>query len=108
MPTLRSTLLSTLLFAGTVTAGHAQGVPRLSSSQYVQHLLDQKTSTRGPFAPVEMPPLYVVDGTPVTQTQLDAISPSQIEKINIAKDSLSRAAYGPRAKNGVVFITMKK
>ncbi|GAB3310261.1 hypothetical protein GCM10027348_42760 [Hymenobacter tenuis] len=90
------------------TAGHAQGIPKLSSSRFEHHIVGSKTVAGSSLAPVKHPALYVVDGTPMTREQLDGISPSQIQHIRVAKDSLSRAAYGPRAKDGVVFITMKK
>ncbi|MCK5136816.1 MAG: TonB-dependent receptor [Bacteroidales bacterium] len=63
-------------------------------------------------------PLYVVDGIPVitgnyadgwadgTNT-LSALSPSDIESIEILKDASAAAIYGSRSANGVVLITTK-
>jgi TonB-linked SusC/RagA family outer membrane protein len=63
-------------------------------------------------------PLYVVDGIPVitgtfangwadgTNT-LSALSPSDIESIEILKDASAAAIYGSRSANGVVMITTK-
>ena len=68
-------------------------------------------------------PLYVVDGMLITsdngQTNaggiagaglngLSAISPSDIERIEILKDASATALYGSRGSNGVVLITTKR
>ncbi|MBT9392185.1 TonB-dependent receptor [Hymenobacter sp. NST-14] len=57
-------------------------------------------------------PLYVVDGFPlpdnVGENQLNAISPNDIESIDILKDASATAIYGVRAANGVVIITTKR
>ncbi|HEX8330735.1 MAG TPA: TonB-dependent receptor [Hymenobacter sp.] len=63
-------------------------------------------------------PLYVVDGFPLpastdangnaTNTELTAISPNDIETIDVLKDASATAIYGVRAANGVVIITTKR
>ena len=58
-------------------------------------------------------PLYVIDGFPLpdggaTENQLNAISPNDIETIDILKDASATAIYGVRAANGVVIITTKR
>jgi TonB-linked SusC/RagA family outer membrane protein len=57
-------------------------------------------------------PLYVVDGFPLpdngSENQLNAISPNDIESIDILKDASATAIYGLRAANGVVIITTKR
>ncbi|WP_133272093.1 SusC/RagA family TonB-linked outer membrane protein [Hymenobacter radiodurans] len=57
-------------------------------------------------------PLYVVDGFPLPsndrENQLNAISPNDIESIDILKDASATAIYGVRAANGVVIITTKR
>ncbi len=50
-------------------------------------------------------PLYVVDGVPMTE--INFLSPNDIESIQILKDASSAAIYGSRAANGVVLITTK-
>ncbi len=52
-------------------------------------------------------PLYVVDGFPVPNRNVNLINPSDIESITILKDASSTAIYGARAANGVVLITTK-
>jgi TonB-linked SusC/RagA family outer membrane protein len=52
-------------------------------------------------------PLVVVDGSPETLDDLNSISPSDIESINILKDAASTAIYGISGGNGVVVITTK-
>lgn len=56
-------------------------------------------------------PLYVVDGFPLpsgSDSQLNSISPNDIETIDILKDASATAIYGVRAANGVVVITTKR
>jgi TonB-dependent starch-binding outer membrane protein SusC len=50
-------------------------------------------------------PLYVVDGVPVTD--INFLSPNDIESIQILKDASSAAIYGSRGANGVVLIMTK-
>ncbi len=50
-------------------------------------------------------PLYVVDGFQVDN--IDYLSNSDIESIEILKDASSSAIYGSRAANGVVLVTTK-
>lgn len=70
-------------------------------------------------------PLYVINGVPLLQTNgkisglsndvlrnyfspLSAISPNDIESIEVLKDADATAIYGSRGANGVVLITTKK
>ncbi len=51
-------------------------------------------------------PLYVVDGVPVDNVNF--LSPSDIESMQILKDASSAAIYGSRGANGVVLISTKQ
>jgi TonB-linked SusC/RagA family outer membrane protein len=51
-------------------------------------------------------PLYIVDG--VFVENIDFLSSSDIESMNVLKDASAAAIYGVRAANGVVLITTKK
>jgi TonB-dependent starch-binding outer membrane protein SusC len=51
-------------------------------------------------------PLYIVDGIAVGD--IDNLSPSDIESIDILKDAASAAIYGSRGANGVILVTTKK
>ena len=53
-------------------------------------------------------PLYVVDGFPLMDGDLNDINPADIESMEILKDASSTAIYGSRGANGVVMITTKK
>ena len=53
-------------------------------------------------------PLFILDGVPVTANDLNAISPADIESVNVLKDASSTSIYGARAANGVVVITTKR
>jgi TonB-linked SusC/RagA family outer membrane protein len=50
-------------------------------------------------------PLYIVDGFPADN--INSVSPSDIESIDVLKDASSTAIYGSRGANGVVIITTK-
>ncbi len=51
-------------------------------------------------------PLYIVDGVAVGN--IDNLSPSDIESIDVLKDAASAAIYGSRGANGVILVTTKK
>ncbi|MBR5860805.1 MAG: TonB-dependent receptor [Bacteroidaceae bacterium] len=53
-------------------------------------------------------PLFILDGVPITSSDFNTISPSDIESINVLKDASSTSIYGARAANGVVVITTKR
>jgi TonB-linked SusC/RagA family outer membrane protein len=67
-------------------------------------------------------PLYVIDGTPIDNSERTSsedngydfgnrandINPSDIESMTILKGAAATALYGPRAANGVIMITTKK
>ncbi len=50
-------------------------------------------------------PLYIVDGFPVGN--INDLSSSEIESIDVLKDASSTAIYGARGANGVILITTK-
>lgn len=52
-------------------------------------------------------PLWVVDGIPTDQRNVQSISPTDIESVEILKDASSTAIYGSRGANGVIIITTK-
>lgn len=51
-------------------------------------------------------PLFVVDGMPVTD--INYLSTSDIQSMEILKDASASAIYGSRGANGVILITTKK
>ncbi|MCF0192669.1 MAG: SusC/RagA family TonB-linked outer membrane protein, partial [Prevotella sp.] len=52
-------------------------------------------------------PLYVVDGFPLMDGNLNDINAADIESMEVLKDASSTAIYGSRGANGVVMITTK-
>ena len=54
------------------------------------------------------PPMYVVDGTIVTETIIKSINSESIQSVNILKDQSAIEKYGDKAKNGVIEATLKK
>ena len=65
-----------------------------------------KVSIRGIGTTGSSSPLYIVDG--VTVDNIDNLSPSDIESIDVLKDAASAAIYGARAANGVVLVATKQ
>ena len=53
-------------------------------------------------------PLYVVDGVPLAEEQLNTFNMNDVESIEVLKDASSAAIYGSRGSNGVVLISTKK
>ena len=53
-------------------------------------------------------PLYIIDGFPSESSLASAISPADIESIDILKDASATAIYGARGANGVIVITTKQ
>ncbi len=53
-------------------------------------------------------PLFILDGVPISSSDFNAISPSDIESVSVLKDASSSSIYGARAANGVVVITTKR
>ena len=53
-------------------------------------------------------PLYVVDGIPISSTEMKKIKTKHIKSVDVLKDAASTAVYGNRAANGVVLINTKK
>lgn len=56
----------------------------------------------------DLTPLYVVDGQPVAESQVNSINPQDIENIEVLKDASACAIYGSRGANGVILISTKK
>lgn len=53
-------------------------------------------------------PLFVVNGMPVEQGDINTLSPNDIESITVLKDAAVTAVYGARAVHGVIIIESKK
>lgn len=53
-------------------------------------------------------PLYVVDGIPLFDNNLNTIDPDNIASVSVLKDASATAIYGARAAAGVILITTKK
>ncbi|MEJ5963721.1 SusC/RagA family TonB-linked outer membrane protein [Pedobacter immunditicola] len=52
-------------------------------------------------------PLYVVDGLPLENFNLNLINTQDIASVDILKDASSTAIYGSRGANGVILVTTK-
>ena len=65
-----------------------------------------KVTIRGMGTIGNSEPLYVIDGVP--GGSITALSPNDIESIDVLKDAASSAIYGARASNGVILVTTKQ
>lgn len=52
-------------------------------------------------------PLYVIDGTPISEASMLALNSNDFADVTILKDASATSIYGSRAANGVVYITTK-
>jgi TonB family protein len=53
-------------------------------------------------------PLLIVDREEITKKQFEALDPNDIKSIDVLKDASATAAYGPRARDGVILVKTKK
>ena len=53
-------------------------------------------------------PLYVIDGTAVSESYLNFLNPDDIVSVQVLKDASSASIYGSRASNGVIVIETNK
>jgi TonB-dependent SusC/RagA subfamily outer membrane receptor len=70
--------------------------------------VDAKIRIRGAHLAAAGQPLFVINGTPVEQADLNTINPNDIESIAIWKDAAAVALYGAKAANGVIVIESRK
>jgi TonB-linked SusC/RagA family outer membrane protein len=88
---------------GDAIQGQMAGVEVTSNSGQPGSGVDIKI--RGTSSLGNNNPLYLIDGVP---SDINNISPNDIESIEVLKDGASAAIYGSRAANGVVLITTKR
>ena len=53
-------------------------------------------------------PLYVIDGIPLSASEVSAINPNDIASVEVLKDASATAIYGSRGANGVILINYKE
>jgi TonB-linked SusC/RagA family outer membrane protein len=85
---------------GQALAGRVAGVDIISNSG--EPGSGTKIRIRGYGTINTSDPLYVVDGFPVSD--IDYLSPQDIESLEILKDASATAIYGSRGANGVILI----
>jgi TonB-linked SusC/RagA family outer membrane protein len=64
-----------------------------------------KVNIRGVGTIGDSNPLYIIDG--LVGGDINLLSPTEIESVDILKDAASTAIYGSRAANGVILVTTK-
>lgn len=63
---------------------------------------------RGSSVSQDASPLYVIDGFPIENMDINSLNPNDIESLEVLKDASSIAIYGARGANGVILITTKR
>ena len=63
---------------------------------------------RGGSVSQDNSPLFVIDGFPVENMDINSINPNDIESMDVLKDASSIAIYGARGANGVIIINTKR
>ncbi|MCF0052109.1 TonB-dependent receptor [Dyadobacter sp. LJ53] len=53
-------------------------------------------------------PLYVIDGIPLSASEVNAINPNDVASVEVLKDASATAIYGSRGANGVILINYKE
>jgi len=87
---------------GNIMQGRAAGVTVTTNSGSPGK--DPEVLVRGISSINGTPPLWVVDGVPISGN----VNPQDIESMEILKDASAAAIYGTRAAGGVILVTTKK
>lgn len=56
----------------------------------------------------EIPPLYIVNGSPMSKEEFSKINKVAIKKTEVLKSDAATATYGSRASNGAIIVTLKE
>jgi TonB-dependent SusC/RagA subfamily outer membrane receptor len=56
----------------------------------------------------DMQPLFILNDSIISNTDLQSLNPDKIASVDVLKDSSAIAVYGERARNGVVIIHTKR
>lgn len=67
-----------------------------------------RITVRGSSVTQDASPLFIVDGFPVENMDINSINPQDIESLEVLKDASSIAIYGARGANGVIIVTTKR
>lgn len=65
-------------------------------------------TVRGASVTQDASPLFVIDGFPIENMDINSLNPNEIESLQVLKDASSIAIYGARGSNGVIVITTKR
>lgn len=63
---------------------------------------------RGSSVSQDGSPLFVIDGFPIENMDINSINPNEIASLEVLKDASSIAIYGARGANGVIIINTKR
>ena len=89
-----------------VLAGAAPGVHVVRNSGMPGASFQVKI--RGTQSLINSSPVYYLDGIPLQNALLNAVSPHDVASVEIYKDATSTASHGARAGNGVISLHSKK
>ncbi|GGD31350.1 VWA domain-containing protein [Flavobacterium orientale] len=89
--------------ASSTLSGYVSGV------QIAQNNPQNNIRIRGvPSLKSNIEPLIILDGKPISQKEMQMLSPNDIQDITILKDASANSVYGNRGNNGVIVIKTKK
>lgn len=69
---------------------------------------ESTVTVRGGGLSQDAAPLYIIDGFPMENFNLNTLDPKSIASIEVLKDASSIAIYGSRGANGVIIINTKE
>jgi len=99
--------LSTTNSIDAVLSGRVAGT-NVKENKYEHADLEEKVIVRGySSSNKDAKPMYVVNGSPMEESEFKKISPNAIKKIDVIKDASATAIYGSRGSNGVIIVTLK-
>jgi TonB-linked SusC/RagA family outer membrane protein len=68
---------------------------------------ESNVTVRGGGLSQDSSPLFIIDGFPIENFNINSLDPRSIESVDVLKDASSIAIYGSRGANGVIIINTK-
>jgi len=96
-------LLKTLLPLNHPAVSYTDTIPRSLDTMNKPNLSATQADTQHTQ---NNEPLYIIDGKPLPAADLSSIDPNDIASLLVLKDAATVVIYGPKARNGVILITL--
>lgn len=82
-----------------------QSINREEEMKVSEDISETVVAGYGSQAPAS--PLYIVNGEPMEEWEVNSIDPNYIKSIDVLKDASAASIYGSRGANGVIMVTLK-